>query len=71
MDVGKFLLTLIRESQSVKFSLGSVMWLMLFQRINPKSSLSSAVEYFVANAPNGKNANKRLREAQVTSFSLG
>jgi Transposase DDE domain len=46
-----------------------VMWLMLFQRINPNSSLSSAVEYFVANAPKGKNANKRLREGTLSTGS--
>jgi hypothetical protein len=46
-----------------------VFWLMLFQRLNPDSSLKQAVEHFFANAPKGKDANKRLREGTLSTKS--
>lgn len=46
-----------------------VLWLMLFQRLNPKSSLVTAVEHFTANAPKGPKANKRLREGTLSNRS--
>ena len=46
-----------------------VLWLMLFQRLNPNTSLKSAVEHFVANAPKGEGANKRLREEKLSTRS--
>jgi hypothetical protein len=46
-----------------------VLWLMLFQRLNPDSSLKQAVEHFFINAPKGKNANKRLREGTLSQES--
>jgi len=46
-----------------------VFWLMLFQRLNPDSSLKQAVEHFFANAPKGKGANKRLREGTLSTKS--
>ena len=45
------------------------LWLMLFQRLNPDSSLKQAVEHFFINAPTGKNANKRLREGTLSQES--
>ena len=44
-----------------------VVWLMLFQRLNPDASLKDAVEYFFANAPKGKQANRRLREGTLST----
>lgn len=46
-----------------------VLWLMLFQRLNPDSSLKGAVEHFFTNAPKGKDANKRLREGTLSTKS--
>ena len=46
-----------------------VLWLMLFQRLNPASSLKEAVEHFFTNAPKGKDANKRLREGTLSTKS--
>jgi hypothetical protein len=46
-----------------------VLWLMLFQRLNPETSLKQAVEHFFTNAPKGKDANKRLREGTLSSRS--
>ena len=46
-----------------------VLWLMLFQRLNPDSSLKEAVEHFFTNAPKGKDANKRLREGTLSTKS--
>ncbi len=37
-----------------------VLWLMLFQRLNPGASLSKAVLQFVETAPEELKANKRL-----------
>jgi hypothetical protein len=46
-----------------------VLWLLLFQRLNPDSSLVTAVEHFTANAPKGLKANKRLREGTLSTGS--
>ena len=46
-----------------------VLWLMLFQRLNPNSSLKGAVEHFIANAPKGKKANKRVCEGSLSTGS--
>ena len=46
-----------------------VLWLMLFQRLNPNTSLVETVEHFFQNAPSGKDANKRLRERTLSSKS--
>jgi len=46
-----------------------VLWLMLFQRLNPDSSLKEAVEHFFTNAPKGMDANKRLREGTLSTKS--
>lgn len=46
-----------------------VLWLMLFQRLNPTASLREAVEHFFINAPRGENANKRLREGSLSPRS--
>jgi hypothetical protein len=46
-----------------------VLSLMLFQRLNPSSTLVSAVEHFFANAPKGEKANKRLREGTLSARS--
>jgi Transposase DDE domain len=46
-----------------------VFWLMLFQRLNPDSSLKQAVEHFFGNAPKGAGANKRLREGTLSTRS--
>lgn len=43
-----------------------VLWLMLFQRLNPNTSLKEAVEHFFTNAPRGATANKRLREGTLS-----
>ena len=43
-----------------------VLWLMLFQRLNPKASLKTAVEHFVANTPKGEKANKRIRDGSLS-----
>ena len=44
-----------------------VIWLMLFQRLNPDASLKDAVEYFFVNAPKGKQANRRLSEGTLST----
>ena len=44
-----------------------VIWLMLFQRLNPDASLKDSVEYFFANAPKGTQANRRLREGTLST----
>lgn len=46
-----------------------VVWLMLFQRLNPKATLKDSVEHFFANAPRGEGANKRLREGTLSPRS--
>ena len=44
-----------------------VLWLMLFQRLNPKSSLRDAVFHFVETAPDELKTNKRLRENSLST----
>ena len=46
-----------------------VLWLMLFQRLNPKASLRDAVLHFVETAPNELKTNKRLREGSLSTKS--
>ena len=46
-----------------------VLWLMLFQRLNPKSSLRDAVLHFVETAPDELKTNKRLREGSLSTKS--
>lgn len=46
-----------------------VLWLMLFQRLNPDASLKDSVEYFFANAPKGTQANRRLRNRTLSTGS--
>ena len=52
---------------AVVYKTSLVVWLMLFQRLNPDASLKDAVEYFFANAPKGKQANRRLREGTLST----
>lgn len=66
----------IEESDSIQplgnaavYKTSVVFWLMLFQRLNPDASLKQAVEHFFANAPKGKDANKRLREGTLSTRS--
>ncbi len=44
-----------------------VLWLMLFQRLNPKSTLRDAVLHFVETAPDELKTNKRLREGSLST----
>jgi hypothetical protein len=44
-----------------------VLWLMLFQRLNPKASLRDAVLHFVETAPAELKSNKRLREGTLST----
>lgn len=44
-----------------------VLWLMLFQRLNPNSSLRDAVLHFVETAPAELKTNKRLREGSLST----
>lgn len=46
-----------------------VLWLMLFQRLNPKASLRDAVLHFVETAPEELKTNKRLREGSLSTKS--
>jgi Transposase DDE domain len=46
-----------------------VLWLMLFQRLNPKASLRDAVLHFVETAPDELKTNKRLREGSLSTKS--
>ncbi|WP_231745945.1 IS4 family transposase [Rosistilla oblonga] len=46
-----------------------VLWLMLFQRLNPKASLRDAVLHFIATAPPELKTNKRLREGSLSTKS--
>jgi hypothetical protein len=46
-----------------------VLWLMLFQRLNPKASLRDAVLHFVETAPDELKTNKRLREGTLSTKS--
>lgn len=46
-----------------------VLWLMLFQRLNPKASLCDAVLHFVETAPDELKTNKRLREGSLSTKS--
>lgn len=66
----------IEESDSIQplgnatvYKTSVVLWLMLFQRLNPDASLKQAVEHFFINAPKGKDANKRLREGTLSTQS--
>lgn len=43
-----------------------VIWLMLFQRLNPRSSLTDAVLHFIETAPPELRTNKRLREGTLS-----
>jgi hypothetical protein len=44
-----------------------VLWLMLFQRLNPRASLRDAVLHFVATAPPELKTNQRLREGRLST----
>lgn len=46
-----------------------VLWLMLYQRLNPKASLRDAVLHFLETAPEELKANKRLREDRLSAGS--
>lgn len=46
-----------------------VLWLMLFQRLNPKASLRDAVLHFVETAPAELKTNKRLRQGSLSTKS--
>jgi hypothetical protein len=46
-----------------------VLWLMLFQRLNPNASLRDAVLHFVETAPDELKTNKRLREGKLSTKS--
>jgi Transposase DDE domain len=46
-----------------------VLWLMIFQRLNPDSSLRDAVLHFVETAPDELKTNKRLREGSLSTKS--
>lgn len=46
-----------------------VLWLMLFQRLNPAASLREAVLHFVETAPPELKTNKRLREGRLSTGS--
>ncbi len=46
-----------------------VLWLMLFQRLNPKSSLRDAVLHFVETAPDELKTNRRLRDGSLSTKS--
>ena len=46
-----------------------VLWLMLYQRLNPKASLCDAVLHFVETAPEELKTNKRLREGTLSTKS--
>ena len=46
-----------------------VLWMMLFQRLNPKASLKDAVLHFVETAPDELKTNKRLREGTLSTKS--
>lgn len=46
-----------------------VLWLMLFQRLNPKTSLLDAVLHFIETAPDELKTNKRLRKGSLSTKS--
>ena len=46
-----------------------VLWMMLFQRLNPKASLKDAVLHFIETAPDELKTNKRLREGTLSTKS--
>lgn len=48
-----------------------VLWLMLFQRLNPRASLRDAVLHFVATAPPELKTHKRLREGRLSTGTAG
>ena len=43
-----------------------VIWLMLFQRLNPQSSLNDAVLHFIETAPPELRTNKRFRDGTIS-----
>ena len=43
------------------------LWMMIYQRLNPKASLKDAVAHFIKNAPKDSKANKRLREGTLST----
>jgi len=63
----------IRDTDSIEelgpatvYKTSVVLWLMLFQRLNPKASLRDAVLHFVETAPDELKTNKRLREGSLS-----
>jgi hypothetical protein len=46
-----------------------VLWMMLFQRLNPEASLRDAVLHFIETAPEELKTNKRLREGRLATGS--
>ena len=46
-----------------------VLWLMLFQRLNPQASLRDAVLHFVETAPDELKTNKRFRDGTLSTKS--
>jgi Transposase DDE domain len=54
---------------SAVYKTSVVLWLMLFQRLNPKASLRDAVLHFVETAPAELKTNKRLREGRLSTKS--
>jgi Transposase DDE domain len=56
-------------SASAIYKTSVVLWLMIFQRLNPRSSLRDAVLHFVETAPDELKTNKRLREGSLSTNS--
>ena len=54
---------------SAVYKTSVVLWLMLFQRLNPNASLRDAVLHFVETAPDELKTNKRLREGSLSTKS--
>jgi len=54
---------------SAVYKTSVVLWLMLFQRLNPNTSLRDAVLHFVETAPDELKTNKRLREGSLSTKS--
>jgi Transposase DDE domain len=46
-----------------------VLWLMLYQRLNPDTTLNDAVLHFIETAPDELKTNKRLREGSLSTKS--
>ena len=64
----------IREADSLEtlgpaaiYKTSVVLWLMLFQRLNPGASLRDAVLHFVETAPEELKTNKRLRDGSLST----